>query len=168
MSNILGTPPLPPPENVPELNEDEGAELLGSLRERLEQHRANPVCASCHNRMDPLGFGFENFDAVGAWRTMDGRFPIDPSGTLPGGVSFAGPAELRDYLRGEKAEEFCRCFVEKMLTYALGRGLESYDRCTVDQIIQSAADSEYRFSGIVLAIVTSDPFRKRGGTGGMP
>jgi hypothetical protein len=168
MSNILGTPPLPPPEGVEELSEDEGAELLGSLRERMEQHRADPVCASCHNRMDPLGFGFENFDAIGSWRTEDGRFEIDASGELPGGQSFDGPAELRSILRETKAEQFCRCFAEKLLTYALGRGLEAYDRCGVDRIIETAGKEDFRFSSLVLAVVESEPFLKRGGTGGKP
>jgi mono/diheme cytochrome c family protein len=164
LENILGTPPPPSPPDVPELSEDKSVVLSGRLRQRMEQHRANPNCAVCHQRMDPLGFGFENFDAVGAWRDRDGQFPIDPSGTLPGGQSFKGPAELKALLK-TKQEAFSRCLSEKMLTYALGRGLEAYDKCAVDQITGALAGNGYRFTTLVLEIVKSDPFqmrRKRG------
>jgi hypothetical protein len=117
--------------------------------------------------MDPLGFGFENFDAVGAWRTRDGNFDIDPSGTLPGGQSFKGPKELRAILK-QKEAEFRRCLSEKMLTYALGRGLEYYDRCAVTEIADAVKDHNYRFSSLILAIVKSDPFQKRKAVGGVP
>ena len=120
LENILGTPPPPPPPDVPELVDD-GAALTGSLRQRMEQHRANPNCAVCHQRMDPLGFGFENFDAIGAWRDKDGKFAIDPSGQLPGGASFRGPAELRQILKG-KQQDFCRC-----LAHGRNRGSRTYD-----------------------------------------
>src|SRR5262249_26108471 len=132
LDNILNTPPPPPPPDVPELEEQKG-ELKGSLRQRMELHRTNALCASCHQRMDPLGFGFENFDGIGQWRTREGKFAIDPSGVLPNGQSFKGPKELVAILK-TKAGEFRRCLAEKMLTYALGRGLEPYDRCTVDDI----------------------------------
>jgi hypothetical protein len=165
LENILGTPPPPPPPDAGELSEDKNAVLSGSLRQRMERHRSKPICASCHQRMDPLGFGFENFDAVGAWRTQDGKFPIDASGTLPDGQSFQGPRELRDLLKKRK-DDFARCLSEKMLTYALGRGVESYDRCAVDRTAKELAKSEYRFSGLVLAIVHSDPFQLRRGKGG--
>jgi hypothetical protein len=162
LEQILGTPPPPPPPNVPELPADAKAQLTGSLRQRMEQHRANPSCAACHARMDPLGFAFENFNAIGAFRTKDGDFPIDPSGTLPDGVSFKGPAELKAVLKGKK-ELFSRCLTEKMLTYALGRGVESYDRPAVDKITAALARDDYRFSTLLLEIARSDPFRLRRG-----
>jgi hypothetical protein len=165
LENILGTPPPPPPPDVPELKEDKDTVLTGSLRQRMEQHRANPSCAVCHNRMDALGFGFENFDAVGAWRTRDANFDIDPSGVLPSGQSFKGPAELKAILKGQK-DLFARCLSEKMLTYALGRGLEYYDRCAVDQIAGALAENDYRFSTLILAVVKSEPFQMRRGKRG--
>jgi mono/diheme cytochrome c family protein len=162
LEQILGTPPPPPPPNVPELATDAKAQLTGSLRQRMEQHRANPSCAVCHTNMDALGFAFENFDAVGAFRTKDGNFAIDPSGTLPGGQSFQGPAELKAILKGKK-ELFSRCLTEKMLTYALGRGVESYDRPAVEAIMAALARNHYRFSTLVMEIVESEPFRLRRG-----
>jgi hypothetical protein len=161
LDNILNTPPPPPPPDVPELEEQKG-ELKGSLRQRMELHRSNALCASCHQRMDPLGFGFENFDGIGQWRTHEGKFAIDPSGVLPSGQSFKGPKELVAILK-TKATEFRRCLAEKMLTYALGRGLESYDRCTVDDVCAEVARNDNRFSSLVLGIVKSDAFQKRKG-----
>jgi hypothetical protein len=111
--------------------------------------------------MDPLGFSLENFDAVGAWRETDGPFGIDASGQLPAGEHFTGAAQLRDVLARQKREQFVRCLAEKMLTYALGRGLEYYDRCAVDEIVSSAARQHYRFSTLVLAVVKSTPFEMR-------
>jgi hypothetical protein len=165
LEQVLGTPPPDPPPNVPELPVDEKAQLTGSLRQRMEQHRANPNCAVCHTQMDAMGFAFENFDAVGAFRAKDGNFAIDPSGTLPGGLSFRGLAELKTILRGKK-ELFARCLTEKMLTYALGRGLEPYDRSTVEAILAALARDNYRFSALVIGIAQSEPFRLRRGTGG--
>jgi hypothetical protein len=165
LENILGTPPPPPPPNVPELSEDKQVVLSGSLRQRMEQHRKNPMCASCHQRMDPLGFGFENYDAVGGWRTKDGEFTIDPSGKLPSGETFRGPRELKAILKGRQ-KEFARCLSEKMLTYALGRGLEYYDRCAVDTIVQALAGKQYRLGELILEVVKSDPFQKRRGKRG--
>jgi hypothetical protein len=162
LENILGTPPPPPPPGVEELRDDKQAVVSGSLRQRMEQHRANPNCATCHQRMDPLGFGFENFDAIGAWRTQEGKFAIDPTGTLPNGQSFAGPTELRAILK-TRQEAFARCLAEKLLTYALGRGVERYDRCTLDNIVKSAGKDHYKFSRLVIDIVKSDPFQKRRG-----
>ncbi|MDB5385139.1 MAG: Protein of unknown function (DUF1587)/Protein of unknown function (DUF1592)/Protein of unknown [Planctomycetaceae bacterium] len=162
LENILGTPPPPPPPGVEELQNDEKAVLSGSLRQRMEQHRANPSCASCHQRMDPLGFGFENFDAIGGWRTQDGKFEIDPAGTLPTGESFKSPKELREILKKFKTE-FARCLTEKMLTYALGRGLEYYDKCAVDSLVQKLEQDNYRIGGMIEEIVQSDPFQKRRG-----
>jgi len=161
LENMLGTPPPPPPPGVQELQEGQ-TELLGSLRERMEQHRADPNCAVCHTKMDALGFGFENFDAVGAWREMDGRFPIDPSGSLPGNQQFQGPAQLRRILRDQRRDQFLRCLTEKMLMYALGRELQSFDRCATDEIVDQLAAADFRFSALVKAIVRSEPFLKRG------
>jgi hypothetical protein len=162
LENLLGTPPPPPPPDVPELKEGKEVVLTGSLRQRMEQHRAKAECAVCHDKLDPLGFGFENFDGIGGWRTRDGAFDIDPSGVLPDGKSFKGPAELRAILKG-RSSEFCRCLSEKMLTYGLGRGLEYYDKCAVDEIAAKVAKGQYRFSALVLAVVESDPFLNRRG-----
>ena len=159
LENLLDTPPPPPPPDVPPLNEAEVG-TTASLREQLEKHRANPVCAGCHARMDPIGFGLENYDAIGRYRTADGKFPIDPSGTLPNGKSFAGAAELKTILRGDP-RTFTRALSEKLLTYALGRGLESYDRAAVAGITDRVQQSDYRFSALVQAIVESVPFEMR-------
>lgn len=164
LENILNTPPPPPIPDAGELPED-GAELKGTLRQRMEMHRSKPICASCHQRMDPLGFALENYDPIGAWRTKDGKFPIDSTGTLPNGRTFNGSKELRQLLKGTKELEFRRCLAEKMLTYALGRGLESYDKCAVDDICKAVAANDNRFSSLVVAIVRSDPFQLRKGRG---
>ncbi len=160
LEQILGTPPPPPPPNVPEL--EEKGQLTGSLRERMEQHRKNVACANCHARMDPMGFAFENFDAIGKFRSKDGNFAIDPSGTLPSGQSFKGPGELKQILLSKK-DLFTRALAEKLLTYALGRGLEYYDKPAVDRIVAQVAKSDYRFSALVVEITRSDPFRMRRG-----
>jgi hypothetical protein len=162
LDNILGTPPPPAPPGVAELPDDKKGPLTGTLRQRMEQHRTNPACASCHQRMDPIGFGLENFDAVGGWRTRDGDAPVDASGTLPGNVKFSGPAGLRKILLGKK-DVFTRSLSERLLTYALGRGVENYDKCNVDAIAKTTAASGYKFSALVTAIVQSDPFRLRRG-----
>ena len=162
LEQLLGTPPPPPPPNVPVLTEDAKALTAATLRLRMEQHRSKASCAVCHNKLDPLGFGLENFDAVGAWRNQDSGGPVDSSGTLPSGESFRGPKELKAILKAH-SPEFSRCLTEKMLTYALGRGLEEYDRCAVDQIVKSLEPGRYRFSALVLLIVKSDPFQKRRG-----
>jgi hypothetical protein len=162
LENILGAPPPPPPPNVPELKEDKEVVLSGSLRQRMEQHRVKPDCAVCHDKLDPLGFSFENFDGIGGWRTKDGKFDIDPSGVLPDGKAFKGPAELRAILKG-RSQEFCHCLSEKMLTYALGRGLEYYDKCAVDDIVAATEKNQYRFSALIFAVVQSEPFQNRRG-----
>jgi mono/diheme cytochrome c family protein len=164
LENILGTPPPPPPAGVEELKEDKESVLSGSLRQRMEQHRANPNCATCHQRMDPLGFGFENFDAIGGWRDREGKHAIDPSGVLPNGQSFKGPVELRAILKTRR-EAFARCLAEKLMTYALGRGIERYDRCALDEIVKSSAKEDFKFSRLTIDIVKSDPFQKRRGKG---
>lgn len=159
LENILADPPPPPPGAVPEL--DENAELLGSLRERMEQHRANEACAVCHRQMDTLGFGLENFDAIGAWRERDGTAEIDASGSLPGDKKFRGPKELMTILADQKGPDFARCLTEKLLTYALGRGLHYYDRCAVDDILKQIGQNNYRFVVLVQAIAKSEPFLLR-------
>ena len=156
LDNLLAEPPPPPPPNVPELGDE--AEVLGTLRQRMEQHRADPNCAVCHTKMDALGFGLENFDAIGKWRDADGREMIDPSGELPGGRKFAGPVELVKILAEEKKNEFARCITTKMLTYALGRGVGVSDRCTVKTIVAQLANDDYRFHRLVESIVTSPQF----------
>ena len=160
LENLLGSPPPAPPPNVPDLEENDAAEQPRSMRERMEQHRANPVCASCHARMDPLGFALENFDAIGKWRTTEGGTSIDVSGQLPDGSSFNGPTELRQAIL-RRPEAFVATFTQKLLTYAVGRGLEYYDAPVVRRIVRQAGDDGYRFSSIVTAIVTSDPFRTK-------
>jgi hypothetical protein len=160
LENLLNAPPPPPPPNVPELKEDK--ELTGTFRQRLEQHRADALCASCHARMDPIGFGLENFDGIGAWRTHDGAASVDASGTLVSGESFDGPRELSDLL-SKKKDAFIRCLADKTLTYALGRGLEYYDKCALDQITRGLARSDYKFSALILEVVKSAPFQMRRG-----
>jgi hypothetical protein len=161
LENILGEPPPPPPPNVEQLAEGE-SDLLGSLRERMQQHREDPNCAMCHKKMDTLGFGFENYDGVGQWRDKDGRFDIDASGQLPGNTSFNGPAELRQIIKTAKTDAFVRCLAEKMMIYALGRELTPDDRCTIDLVIDELKKDEYKFASLVKAIVRSDAFRMRG------
>jgi hypothetical protein len=160
LENILGTPPPPPAPDVPELPPT--GQLKGTLRQQMEQHRDNPNCSVCHTKMDPLGFGLENFDGIGGWRTTDNKKDIDSSGVLPGGEKFSGPAELRKVLLG-KADQFRNCFAEKVLTFALGRGLEYYDKCAVDEVVKAGKAGGDRFTAYVLAVVKSDPFQKRKG-----
>ena len=164
LENLLGTPPPPPPAEVPPLAEAPEAQLTGSLRERMEQHRSKADCAICHNRMDPLGFGLENYNGIGGWRVEDGKFKIDPSGVLPNGQSFAGPRELKGILK-LRQDDFVRCLAEKMLTYGLGRGVEYSDKCTVAEIAKAMKQQDFKFSSLILAIVESDPFQKRRGKG---
>jgi hypothetical protein len=163
LENLLGSAPPPPPPGVPSL-EEKNIGTTVSLRERLEQHRADAACAVCHNQMDPIGFSLENYDASGAWRDAEGKFPIDSSGTLPGGKAFAGAKGLRQVLR-EQPDLFTRNLTEKMLTYALGRGLEPSDRPAVDRIVQRLSENGYRFSTLVTEIANSKPFRMAKGEG---
>jgi len=164
LENILGKEPPPPPPDVPELEDTRKSSPDASLREQLERHRADPGCAVCHTTMDALGFGFENFDAVGIWREKDGQHAIDASGELPAGDKFNGPVELVQILKARK-RQFSRALAEKMLTYALGRGLSYYDRCAVDDILKRLSRNDYRFSELVLGITHSRPFLKRRGEG---
>ena len=159
LENLLGTPPPPAPPGVPELDK---RELTGTLRQRLEQHRTDPACASCHKLMDPIGLALENYDAIGRWRSIDYGEPIDTSGELPGGEKLKGPADLIQNIGSKNADKFVRCLSEKMLVYALGRGLEYYDRCAIDKIQDKLIKDDYKFSTLIYEIVTSDPFQRKG------
>src|SRR5262245_24332975 len=160
LTNILGTPPPSPPANVPPLNEAPEKSL--SMRDRMAQHRTNAVCANCHRLMDPIGLAFENFDAIGRWRNMDGEAPIDPSDTLYNGVKVNGPASLRQVILGHP-DQFVRTMTEMLMTYGTGRGLEYYDMPTIRSIVKDAARSNYRFSSLVLGVVKSAPFQMKKG-----
>jgi hypothetical protein len=159
LENVLGAPPPPPPPDTPDLA-DSAAISTKDMRAALEKHRANAACASCHVRMDPLGFALENYDGVGKFRTDEGGATIDASSSLPGGHQFTGPSGLKSVLM-ERREQFVECLAEKLLTYALGRGLEYYDLPAVREIRRETARGEYRFSSLVLAIVNSVPFQMR-------
>ena len=161
LENILGAPPPAPPPDVPELPGEKEGGKAASMRERMEKHRSNPACASCHAQMDPLGFALENFDAIGRWRTTsEANTPVDASGMLPDGTMFDGPAELRQLLVSRR-DEFARTVIEKMLVYALGRGLEYYDMPTVRRIQRDAAAANYRWSTLIQGIAQSTPFQMR-------
>ena len=157
LNNILGSEVPPPPPDVPLLDEAAVGTLM-SLRQQMEKHRADPMCSSCHSKMDPLGFGLENYNAIGQWRTHDGKFAVDSSGTLPNGKSFQTPGEMRALLIAA-LPQFSRCLTEKMLTYALGRGLKPYDRPAVNRICRNVAASGYRFQSLISEIVHSVPFQ---------
>ena len=161
LNNILGSPPPPPPPDVPPLDEA-AVGATASLRQQMEKHRANAMCASCHDKMDALGFGLENYDGIGKWRTMDGKFPVDATGTLPNGKTFATPAEMRSVMQSQ-LPEFAHCLMEKMLTYALGRGLGPNDSRTVDGITQNLEADGYPFQTLIYDIVHSLPFQSRRG-----
>lgn len=163
LEQVLGTPPPPPPPNVPKLESNSAVDLNASLRKRMEQHRANPECATCHEKMDPLGFAFENYDAIGMWRDKDGNYAIDPSGKTPDGRAFQGPEQLKELLK--HGDNFTRTVTEKMLTFALGRGLEFYDKCVVDDIVEKLKKNDYKFSTLIWEIVNSKPFEMRQVTG---
>lgn len=163
LENLLGTPPPPPPANVPELDDKE-RKLTGTLRQQMEQHRANPSCASCHARMDPIGFGLENFNAIGAWRDKEGDASIDPSGKLTTGDAFAGATELVEVLAKKRREEFRHCLADKMLTYALGRGTEYFDRPAIEKIMKTMDEHQDKFSSLILAVAESFPFQMQRAT----
>ena len=161
LDNLLGTPPPDPPPNIPALNDQRTQARRPTVRARLEAHRANPACSACHAMIDPTGFALENFDAIGRWRVVDESFnPIDPSGVLPDGRAFDGVAEMRDALARDP-RQFVTTVTEKLMTYALGRGLEHYDMPTLRRIVREAAADDYRFQSVVLGIVRSDPFLMR-------
>ena len=161
LENLLGAPPPPPPPNVPPLEENEPGAAPKSLRERMEQHRANPVCASCHAPLDPNGFVLENFDAVGKWRDADGEAEIDPATTLPDGTEISGLESYRSFLLDARREDVLRTVVEKLLSYGLGRGLEYYDAPVVREIVRDASSHDYRWSAVIMGIVKSAPFQMR-------
>ena len=163
LESILGTPPPPPPPNVPALEADHAGVSPKSVRERLTQHRANPACAGCHSRIDPLGFGLDNFDVIGRWRDEDAGKPVDTSGELPDGKKFQGPDQLKAVLLDHK-DLFVRNLTNKMLGYALGRGLTLSDSCTVDNIVAQLKDNNYSGQTLIEAIVLSVPFRYQSST----
>jgi hypothetical protein len=164
MENILGIPSPPPPPNVPTLEEAaEGKQLKGTVRQQLEMHRSKPGCASCHSLIDPLGFGLENFDPIGAFRAFENGVKVDSSGELTTGQKFNNAVELASVINGEKQDYFLRCLTSKMMTYALGRGMEPYDRPAIEGILSRVKKEKLGFHSLVLGIVESLPFQKRRG-----
>ena len=163
LQNVLGIPPAPPPDDVPPLSESAG-DAKRPMREQLTVHRANPTCAACHRNMDPLGFGLENYDAIGRWRDVDGGAPIDASGTLPDGQRFGTPGEMRALLVSQ-LPQFSRTLTSRMMTYALRRSLQPYDRAASESIHRAVAADGYRLRTMVHRIVTSLPFQSRRGEG---
>jgi len=163
MENLLGDEPPPPdPDAIPLENQDQ---LTGTTRERMIQHREDPNCAVCHKVMDELGFALEHFDAVGRWRDEDEGLPVDSRGELPDGTTFDGAVAMQAVIATNMKHKFVRCLTEKMFIYALGRGLEYYDECTTDLVIDHLANNEYRFSDLVTQVVLSQPFRERARSG---
>ena len=160
LENLLGTPPPPPPPNVPALDETRSNTHIVSMRDRMEAHRANPVCASCHRNMDPAGLSMENFDAIGRWRDAEGGSAIDAAGSLPGSENFDGVTGLRLALLS-RPDVFATTATEKLLIYALGRGLEASDASAVRSIIRSAGDDNYKLSSLILGVIKSTPFQMR-------
>ncbi|MEP7354509.1 MAG: DUF1592 domain-containing protein [Acidobacteriota bacterium] len=164
LTNILGTPPPPPPPDVPPLDEA-AVGVNASLRDQMQRHRADPICASCHSKMDPLGFGLENYDAIGRWRTKDGNFPVDSSGVLPNGKTFETPGQMREVLNSQ-LPEFSHALIERMFTYALGRGMKGFDEPAIEKAQSAVASDGYRFQAIIKEIVHSLPFTARRGEAG--
>lgn len=162
LESVLGTPPPAPPPSVPALEEAHAGGTAKSMRERLEQHRRDPGCATCHSRIDPLGFGLENYDVLGRWRTTDSGLPVDAKGELPDGTKFDGAEELKAVLLSRK-DQFVLNLTRKMLGYALGRGLRLEDSCTVDQIVARLKEADYRAQTLIEEIVLSVPFRYQAG-----
>jgi len=160
LENFLNYSPPPPPPDVPDLPPSAKGAQARTVRERVEQHRANPVCAACHNVMDPLGFALENYDAIGRYRASDDGRPIDASGVTPDGVKFEGLAGLRGVMESRR-EDFVSTAAEKLLVYALGRGVEYYDQPAIRKIVREAAPGDYRWSSIVLGITKSVPFQMK-------
>jgi hypothetical protein len=163
LENILGAPPPPPPANVPGLRDKNDEGKVMSMRDQMEQHRANPVCASCHKVMDPLGFALENYDAIGKWRIVDtdSSSPIDSSGALPDGTAFVGPAALKQVLLENRQYDVVMTVIDKLLTYSLGRGIDHTDAPAMRKIMRDSAPSEFRLSSIIKAIIESTPFQMR-------
>ena len=161
LENLLGAPPPAPPANVPDLKPKGSDGRLLTMREQLDLHRADPICASCHAQMDPIGFALENYDGIGKWRLKDAGQVIDPSGKLPDGKLVNGPADLKKILLGGHREEFAATVVEKLLTYALGRGLEAYDAPNIRTILRETAKDNYRLPALIGAVINSKPFQMR-------
>ncbi|HSS15032.1 MAG TPA: DUF1592 domain-containing protein [Rhizomicrobium sp.] len=159
LENILASPPPPPPPNIPALNDAKNGKLL-TVREQMEMHRSNPVCASCHTKMDPFGFSLENYNAIGAWRGSDAGKVLDVSAVLPDGTKFEGPKGLQDVLMARKAQ-FAEAFTERLMTYALSRGIEPYDMPSVRAVRNAAAKDDYKMQSIIMGIVQSVPFVMR-------
>lgn len=168
IENILGIASPPPPPNVPPLDDDKKGPPTGTVRQRLEQHRTNPVCASCHSLLDPVGFGLESFDAIGAFRSSELGKPIDSSGVFTTGQKFSNSLELSNIITKEKEDHFLRCLTKKLLTYALGRGLEAYDRPAIDGIVARIKKENRTFESLILGVVESVPFQKRRGDASRP
>jgi hypothetical protein len=160
LENLLATPPPPPPPDVPDLQATRDGKAL-TLRQQMEAHRGNPLCSSCHSRMDPIGFALENFDGVGKWRAEEAGVSIDARGTLPDGTAFHGGAGLSELLLTTYKDDVVRAAIEKLLTYALGRGVEYYDAPAVRTIARESARDDYKFSALVLAVIKSRPFQMR-------
>lgn len=158
LTNLLGTPPPPPPPGIPSFDAAKKAKPNATLREQLALHRSDPSCASCHKVMDPLGLAFGHYNVIGKWRKKDGDRPIESSGSIGEGESFSGAIELIEVLRKKHDEKIVRHFVEKLMTYALGRGLQPYDRCAIDEVIAKTRQDDFRIHSVILAIVESDPF----------
>jgi hypothetical protein len=163
LENLLGITPPPPPPNVPALDDGGHGELTGSVRQRLEAHRSKPGCASCHALMDPIGFGLENFNAIGQWRDKEGNFPVDSAGVLTTGQKFSNARELSQILLTDRRDAFLRALISRMLTYALGRGTEPYDRPAIDAILARMTQENYSFQSLIHGISESLPFQKRRG-----
>jgi hypothetical protein len=160
LDNILGVPPPPPPADVPALENVKTSKKTMTIRERLSEHRKNPTCAGCHRLMDPVGFALENYDAVGRWRTVDAGERIDASGTFFDGTPFRGVGDLQNAILAHP-EFFVTTLSEKLLTFALGRGVEHYDAPAIRKIVRDAARDDYRFASIVMGVVNSMPFQNR-------
>jgi hypothetical protein len=158
LEQILGTPPPPPPPNVPALEGAKNIDPNLPLKKRLEIHRENPDCAGCHAKIDPLGFALEKFDAIGAFRTMDGNAPVDAAGKLPNGTELNGANDLKRVVKGDR---FVHTVVEKLMIFAMGRGLERYDKRAVDAVTKQVKAGDYKFSTLITAVATSEPFLKR-------
>jgi len=159
LANILGTPPPPPPAQVPPLKERSATKAV-TLRDRVAEHRANPACAGCHNLIDPVGFALENYDAVGRWRSQEEGVDVDATGQLPDGSRFDGAAQLQQAVL-KRPENFVSTLAEKLLTYALGRGVENFDAPAVRRAVRESQTKDFRFSALVQAIVESTPFQMR-------
>jgi Protein of unknown function (DUF1588)/Protein of unknown function (DUF1585) len=161
LDNVFGAPPPPPPPNVPALKEERDPRKVLPMREQMAAHRANPVCAGCHAQMDQLGFSLENFDGIGEWRDIYASGArVDAAAQLPDGTKFNGPSDLRQVLR-KHSDEFVTTVTERLLTYALGRGLEATDTPTIRKIKREAAPDDFRFESLIQSIVTSTPFQMR-------